>query len=231
MLNMNCVCIYIDAGNFYHLALKRVNIKETAFDFNKFIEFLSDERDITKEGKRFYVGTVRQRQNDHESDHAIKNQTKLFTELSKSEWVIKTSKLRTRREKLIIDNRVEDFEKFQKQGITEIKFERSREKGIDVKIATDLIAGAVDDKYDVGIIVSSDTDLVPAIDWVRKRKKKVIEYIGFSFPEIRDNNGEILEDAVRPSNNLIGNSDIQRTLVESDIRRFIKNRSHIISLK
>jgi len=44
-----------------------------------------------------------------------------------------------------------------------------KEKGIDVKLATDLIVGAVDNKYDTAIVVSSDGDLVPAIDWVRLR--------------------------------------------------------------
>jgi len=219
---MNRVCIFVDSGNFYHLALKRIGIRENEFSFDKFAEFLFDGRDFIEDGKRFYVGTVRQKQNDHESTHAMKNQTRLFTELSKSDWVIKTSKLKTRKEKLIIDNRVENFEALKKQGIKEIKFERSREKGIDVKLATDLVVGAVDEKYDTAIIVSSDTDLIPAIDWVRKRKKKIVEYIGFSFPEMDLGDGEFLE-AIRPTSGLIGNSDIQRILVGSDIKKFVKN--------
>ncbi len=54
-----------------------------------------------------------------------------------------------------------------------------REKGTDVKIAVDLIIGAVDDIYDTVILVSSDTDLIPAIKYVKYRKRKV-EYVGFS---------------------------------------------------
>ena len=38
------------------------------------------------------------------------------------------------------------------------------EKGIDVLIALDLALGARDDRYDVAVLVSADTDLVPAIE-------------------------------------------------------------------
>lgn len=57
---------------------------------------------------------------------------------------------------------------------------RIREKGVDVKLATDLLVGATDDWYDTAIIVSSDTDLIPAIKYVRNGKGKKVEYIGFS---------------------------------------------------
>ena len=48
-----------------------------------------------------------------------------------------------------------------------------------MKIATDLIVGAVDDIYDTAILVSSDTDLIPALQYFRYRGEK-LEYIGFS---------------------------------------------------
>lgn len=54
-----------------------------------------------------------------------------------------------------------------------------REKGTDVKIAVDLIIGAIDNWYDTAILLSSDTDLIPAVQYL-KYKKKRIEYIGFS---------------------------------------------------
>ena len=39
--------------------------------------------------------------------------------------------------------------------------------------------GAVDGMYDTAIIISSDTDLIPAIKYVRSAKDKSIEYVGF----------------------------------------------------
>ena len=42
-----------------------------------------------------------------------------------------------------------------------------REKGIDVELALDFFIGAIDGAYDIGIIFSHDTDLIPAIEKVR----------------------------------------------------------------
>lgn len=54
-----------------------------------------------------------------------------------------------------------------------------KEKGTDVKISVDLIVGAVDDLYDTAILVSSDTDLIPAIRYIKYKNKK-LEYVGFA---------------------------------------------------
>jgi len=54
-------------------------------------------------------------------------------------------------------------------------------------------------------LVSSDTDLIPALSKAREMKKK-IEYIGFSH---------------KPSYGLITHSDIRRLLTKEDIEQFI----------
>lgn len=48
----------------------------------------------------------------------------------------------------------------------------AREKGIDVMIAIDMVMGAVRDEYDVAVLVSADTDLVPAIEAVLNLGKR-----------------------------------------------------------
>ena len=53
-----------------------------------------------------------------------------------------------------------------------------REKGVDVKIAVDLISLACDKKLDTAIVCSSDSDLQPAIKEVRRRGVEVA-YLGF----------------------------------------------------
>jgi uncharacterized LabA/DUF88 family protein len=53
--------------------------------------------------------------------------------------------------------------------------ERPREKGVDVALAIDVVRMAMLDEYDVGIIFSSDTDLVPAIETAFKHTKPNIE--------------------------------------------------------
>ncbi|HCC83554.1 TPA: hypothetical protein DEP96_01760 [Candidatus Uhrbacteria bacterium] len=210
------VQIYIDGGNFHFLALKPLGITENNFDFDAFANFLADERTISENGKRYYVGTVREKEGDLRSKYLMSLQTKLFNTLKKTLWQIKTSKLRERTEKVKIDARIENYQHIKRQGIHEIVIHTFREKGIDVKIATDIMAGAVDDKFDLAILVSSDTDLVPMIDWIRFRLKKKVEYIGFSI-EDKTGGGQ----SVRPTQALIGRSDRQRVLIESDLRKFI----------
>lgn len=208
------VQVYIDGGNFHHLVLKKIGSSENDFAIDDFAKFLANGRVIT--GKRFYVGTVREQVGNLRSKEMMSRQTKFFNTLHLCGWNICTSKLRTRLEKITIDERVKNFEEIRKKGIFQIEFERTREKGIDVKIATDLIVGALDDQYDVAIVVSSDADLVPAIDWVRYRKSKRIEYVGFSLV------GRDPLDITKPLQTMISKSDIQRIFTESDLRRFCK---------
>jgi len=209
------VQIFIDGGNFHHLALKPLGIGANDLDFDAFAVFLADGRAVSEMGKRFYIGTIREKVDDEKSKRAMARQVKLFNELKKTAWEIKTSKLRERTERILIDSRVDNYQKIKNKGISEIIYHTYREKGIDVKIATDMVAAALDDKYDIAILVSSDTDLVPMVDWIRFRFKKKIEYIGFSIPD-RSGKG----NDVKPTQALISRTDIQRVLVESDIRKF-----------
>lgn len=207
------VQIYIDGGNFYHLVLKKLKINELNFSFENFALFLANGRMIT--GKRYYVGTVREREGDPKTKVAMSRQTKFFTVMSSRQWIINTSKLRTRLEKIVIDERVKDYKELLNKGVQYIEFERTREKGIDVKLATDLIVGALDNQYDTAVVVSSDADLVPAIDWVRHRGKKRVEYVGFSLI------GQDQADITRPLQTMISKTDIQRILTASDVKPFI----------
>ena len=147
-----------------------------------------------------------------------------FARLKSVKWEIKTSKLRTRVEEIVIDQRVQDYKKIQGLGIKSIKIERLREKGIDVKLATDLIVGAMDNKYDTAIVVSSDGDLIPAIDWIRHRFKKKIEYIGFSIPDPKDP-----ENSTRPLLSMISKTDIQRTFASEDIKPFLIQQEKLLN--
>lgn len=60
-----------------------------------------------------------------------------------------------------------------------------REKGVDVKIAVDLISLACDKDLDTAILCSSDSDLQPAIKELRERNVDVV-YLGF---ELNPNKG------------------------------------------
>jgi uncharacterized LabA/DUF88 family protein len=49
------------------------------------------------------------------------------------------------------------------------------QKGVDTRIVVDVISLAQSNSYDIGIIVSGDSDLAEALDWVREHTQKRIE--------------------------------------------------------
>jgi uncharacterized LabA/DUF88 family protein len=149
------VAIYIDGSNFYnYLKDKEINFpKGVKFDFNAFVKFLLNERECIS--KRYYVGIFRNMDGSKKSEELVKGQQKFLSHIENEGFAIKRGRIMHHTDK--------DY----------------REKGTDVKIATDLIIGAVDDIYDTAILVSSDTDLIPAIKYVKYKKKK-LEYVGFS---------------------------------------------------
>lgn len=48
------------------------------------------------------------------------------------------------------------------------------EKGVDTAIVTDLLSLASEGAYDVAVLLSSDADHIPAVEWVQARGLKVI---------------------------------------------------------
>lgn len=49
----------------------------------------------------------------------------------------------------------------------------AEEKGIDVALTIDVVTMAVDREYEVGVVLSTDTDISPALEYVLKRIPKV----------------------------------------------------------
>lgn len=64
-----------------------------------------------------------------------------------------------------------------------------REKGVDVALAVDLIEGAMLGNFDVGVVFSNDTDLMPAVETAFRRTSACIEVASWTsakplwFPE------------------------------------------------
>ncbi|MFA4817329.1 MAG: NYN domain-containing protein [Parcubacteria group bacterium] len=179
------VAIYIDGSNFYY-KLKDLEIKNLAyFSYGKFSKLLAREHQIV--AKRYYVGIVRTKEGDAKSKRMQENQVRLFNHLRSG-----SEGFNIQRGYLMKNDGV------------------YHEKGVDVKMAVDLLVGAYEDMYDVAILVSSDTDLIPAIQKVKQLGKK-IEYIGFSH---------------KPSYGLIKNVSETRLLTKEDVIVFevLKNK-------
>jgi uncharacterized LabA/DUF88 family protein len=173
------VAVYIDGSNLYH-KLKDLKIsKTTEFDYLGLCNLLARKREVIS--CRYYVGAVRAKEGDTFSQSMRSEQQRLFSHLENQGFCVK-------------------------QGYLMENDGKYHEKGVDVKIAVDLLVGAYDDLYDVAILISSDTDLIPAIKKI-KHLKKELEYVGFSH---------------NPSFALQKNATLSRLLLRDDLEEFIK---------
>lgn len=173
------VAIFIDGSNFYY-KLKNIGISNTTyFQYGAFASWLALDREII--AKRYYVGVVRAKENDEKGQRMRKNQRRLFNNLSSAKcgFIVERGYL------------------LKNDGTY-------HEKGVDVKMAVDLLVGAYEDLYDVAILISSDTDLIPAIEKVRALGKEV-EYVGFSH---------------QPSLGLIKNASETKLLTKNEVEQF-----------
>lgn len=57
--------------------------------------------------------------------------------------------------------------------------ERTVEKGVDTLIVTDLFEGAINNSYDIALLISNDSDFVPSVSTIQDRLNKQIIHVGF----------------------------------------------------
>ena len=140
---MSRVCVFIDGSNLY-FALKRNN-KMTRVDYYQFSLALAGDR--RKLVRTFYYNAVFDA--THFSDKA-KSQQSFFDSLDRTPYL----ELRLGR---IIQNR---------EG-------HRMEKGVDVRMAADMVYYAARDFYDTAIVVTEDQDFSPAMGLVKDLGKHV----------------------------------------------------------
>lgn len=147
--------VFIDGSNFYHRLKYLTKDKEKAslleFDFVSFCRWLCKQDALVE--IHYYVGAVRRQRNNQKSEKMYADQQHLFFKLQRQQVKIILGQLIQHRDKSY------------------------HEKGVDVRIAVEMIRLARQDEYDIAYLLSSDTDLVPAVEEVLSFKKKV-RYIG-----------------------------------------------------
>ena len=55
----------------------------------------------------------------------------------------------------------------------------AQEKGVDVRLCTDLMADAVFDVFDIALVISNDADFIPAVEFVQSELGKAVVHVGF----------------------------------------------------
>lgn len=162
---MSKCILFIDGENFLHKVeevlkeegLDKSKVDLALIDLNKLFADPLKGFDISR--KIFYTSRLHfHPETNKKSEKLIKFQRKLRNNLVKQEY------------EFIIAGNV----RAQKVG-DKVVF---REKGVDVKIAVDLVSFACNKKLESAILCSSDSDLQPAVAELRERKVEVV-YVGF----------------------------------------------------
>ena len=143
--------ILIDGSNFF-FKLKNLHLHNLlSFDFTAFSHFFC--RGGTAVGATYFVGKVRT-DGSEKTKQLQANQQKLLQHLIKHHYRYALGYL------------------MKSDGVF-------HEKGVDVEIAVAMLVAAYENLTDRILLVSSDTDLLPAIKKAQEKGKSV-EYIGFS---------------------------------------------------
>lgn len=165
------VKVFVDGSNFFYYC-REIGIPAfPLFNFDDFIHKIAEGRQIS--GKSYYIGAVRAKKSQKKAMRMMANQMRFFSYLKKHNWKISKGYL------------------LESGG-------KHHEKGVDVKLALDIALGAVDNEYDVAVLISSDTDILPAITQAQLRGKTV-EYVGFAH---------------RPSHAMLASCDTRKLLTK-----------------
>jgi len=149
------VAIFVDGSNLYHSLRKVLGTQPRLLDFDyRAFTDACVPRDYSIISRSYYIGVVRRPSNQitQSVSHA---QSILFNWLRSSgqRFILREGDLRYR------------------NGVF-------REKGVDVLLAIDLVIGALRDEFDSAVLISSDSDLIPAVEFVRSLGKQVF-YVAF----------------------------------------------------
>ncbi|MBI1982445.1 MAG: NYN domain-containing protein [Candidatus Levybacteria bacterium] len=149
-MKQKCI-ILIDGSNFY-FKLKDLGLHNLLyFNFSRFVHLIARSYKVVS--VCYYVGRIRQ-DGSAKTNKLFDGQQKLLGNLKKHGILYQFGYL------------------LKSGGVY-------HEKGVDVQIAVDMLVTAYENVVDRIILISSDTDLAPAIKKARE-KGKTVEYIGFS---------------------------------------------------
>lgn len=155
---MSKAVVFIDGSNWYFKLKELLKIRKKKpsvdFDVRGLVEKMVAPNRLVS--IHYYIGKLKRKHGDKKSEELYSKQQKLIGFLQKTKIQIGFGHL--------------------------ISYPDGshHEKGVDVLLAVEMIRFAVDRKYDIAYLLSSDNDLVPAVKEVQRLGKKV-SYVGSSI--------------------------------------------------
>jgi len=169
--------VFVDANNWYH------NLKgwftPSEIDISKVVNFIAKEKKLEVLEIRWYASVLSIE--DNKLDY-MKHMNFLSILQGKGIRVI-TRKLQRLSNKEILKKRQELLESWDlcdvckpivNESFLDISDHSKKEKGIDVRIAIDMVKEALQDNVDYCILISGDADFIPAFDLIKEIGKDVL---------------------------------------------------------
>lgn len=177
--------VFIDGNNFYHIINLMINnkinpmgIKASHIDFKKLSESVCSHFGVVWGGTRYY-NSVPNVEDNKEIYWKHMNFLKSVEQLPNFKVI--SRKLQRHSTKEILQQKNEVISNLDLCDSCKPLVEtncndcigtiKMREKGIDVKIAIDMVESAIKNRCDCVILVSGDADLIPALKLVEENKK------------------------------------------------------------
>ncbi len=151
------VAVFIDGSNLYFKLRTLIPHKMDFIHYryhDLIASYLNPDETLSYVG--YYIGVVRDTKRTKQHEKAlelVKNQQKLFEQLRHQRIDIVKGYL------------------LERDG-------RFYEKGVDVRLAVDIVTMAFDKKYDTALVISSDTDMIPAMQKAQSYKREIV-HVGF----------------------------------------------------
>jgi len=207
--------VFIDGSNLYH-RLKGIAgfyAKETKqeyslsrFNFKRFCLWLVGDNSLRE--IHYYVGQIirpnPQSKNFQKVEQMYADQQRLAGYLQGEGIIMKFGKL------IKDPNRPEVY----------------HEKGVDVQIAVEMIRFARQDKYDTAYLISSDTDLVPAVREVKDLGKEIV-YVGVKSIPMGNTENTKKKNVFGVSYGLLDTASDVKLVEKEDVRPFLALRDKV----
>jgi len=201
--------VFIDGSNLYY-RLKGIagfytkengsDYSMSRFNFKEFCKWLVGDNDLQE--IHYYIGQIKrpnpQSKNSQKVEQMYSSQQRLAGYLQAQGIIMKFGKL------MKDPSRPDVY----------------HEKGVDVQIAVEMIRFARQDKYDVAYLISSDTDLVPAVQEVKDLGKEVV-YAGVKLIPIGDAKNTKKKNVFGISYGLLSTASDVKLIEKEDVKLFL----------
>ena len=183
---MKKAIVFVDANNWYHNVKKLFNPSD--IDIKRVVNFISEEFKLDIVEIRWYASMP----SIADGELMYKRHRNFLGALEKEGIKVITRKLQRLSSEEIIKKKRETIDSLDlcddcrpliEASFLDLTDIKRKEKGIDVWIAIDMIKETViENKCDVCVLISGDTDFVPAVNLIKKSGKKVLSaFVPFGY--------------------------------------------------